>query len=568
MKKRIYEDEVDIYDNSISEYLDEDRNIENEEGLAKSYTLFTDDDMLLDEEALEEYSLKDSILEEDYISDEDGVEGDSLYSPDERLRMFSDSILSCCIGNKEIKGYALNRLMSVTNPRLFRDENYILFSVLYNFRTKLRRINIDEEFVRLYLNRNRDLVQRSKDYIDINAYGEVDGSIELGYISGVLKHFIRLRGMEELSEIEFETVFEKYLIEFKALEAAKIYTQGSLILTEGLHIGRRLYSGFEDSQSYVKRKLAEVEGLVDMNMGTGFVKQSEVLLQRKEDGKKPIKVGDFGKLKALNDVYGGIYTGMFYQFLAPPKSGKTKICARLAHTASVLYGTNVTVWAQEGGNEAWAAQQRAIHFDYTYNEGSSVTEKKYGITQEVILKDEFPSDELKQLELSSKIDLASNPSYGSVDYVDRPFEVETFIEDIDTSVKENGSQMVIIDYLQIIDSARGISERERISEAYRKLLVYCKNNNVAVISPGQYKQDTFNSLIAGGTSNADMRTSGGGSSEVLRTPDVIIAMWATTQDLLNNHMEFLSMPCRMNRAFPKINAHVDLGTCQFISYDS
>jgi hypothetical protein len=88
------------------------------------------------------------------------------------------------------------------------------------------------------------------------------------------------------------------------------------------------------------------------------------------------------------------------------------------------------------------------------------------------------------------------------------------------------------------------------------------------LTPGQYKQETFNNLISkGDTSDADMRTAGGSSSEVLRTPDIIFALWATTQDLMNNSMKILSVPCRFNRAFPQVNVYADLETCEFISLD-
>lgn len=501
------------------------------------------------------------------VDGEEEEDEDSLYSPDERLRVLSDNIIACCLDpNKSIYNYAIDKLTVVSNPRLFRDENYILFSVLYAYRGKLKKINIDEEFLKLFLNRNRDLITRSKAFIDINAYGEIDGSPELGYISGVLKHFTRLLGFEDITVREFETNFEKYLIEFKAIEAAKTYEKAEIILKEGITLGRRYYFGFEDSQNYVKRQLSEIEGLVDMKAGTGYVTQSELLMNEKDTGKTPIKIADFGRLTELNTHLGGIYTSMFYQILAPAKAGKTKLCSRICHTASVIYGTNVTVWAQEGGMEAWSAQQRAIHFDYLYNTGVDITEKKFGISQNVILMNKFPSDELKQLELSSKIDLASNKNYGSVDYIDRPFEVETFIEDIDASVRDNGSQLVIIDYLQLIGTATGKPERERIAEAYQKLLNYAKKANVAILTPGQYKQEVLTALASSSdTSNVDMRASGGGSAETIRTPDYNIAMWASTQDLMNNVVKFLSMPCRMNAAFPEVKAHMDLAVCQFIS---
>lgn len=537
-----------IVEKETTETVEEDTSdcIEDEAPVGKTYTLSIDN--------IGDIEMEDS--EDD---------SDEVLSPEERMRMFADAIMSCCLGKGEIHQYALDKLLQNSSPQLFRDENYILFSVLYAYRGKIKRLNIDEEFLKLFLNRNRGLLQKSRSFIDINAYGEVDGSVELGYIGGVIKHYKRLLTLEDMSTDEFETCFEKYLIEFKAIETDRAFNQAQIILTDGLTIGKKQYFGFEDSSSYIKRRLAEIEGLANMQKGTGFTTARELLTEEKESVKS-VKIADFDKLEVLNENYGGIYTGMFYQVIAPPKAGKTKFCVRVTHTASVKFGTNVSVWAQEGGKEAYLAQLRAVHFDYTYNTGVSITEKKYGVSQDVIMHDKFESDELKALELSSKIDLASNMDYGSIDFIDRPFEVETFLEDIDTSIKSNHSQLLVIDYLQIMGSAKNVSERERVSDAYKRVLGYCKTNNIAVLSPGQYKQEVFDNLMASGnTSDIDMRTAGGTSSEVLRTPDIIFAFWATTQDILNNTMKILSMPCRFNKPFPEVNVVTDFEVCQFVS---
>lgn len=494
---------------------------------------------------------------------------DDVLSAEERLRVFSDQIMSCVVGKKEVRNYVLNKLIVSATPKLFRDENYIIFCVLYAFRDRIRRLNIDSDFIKMYLNRNRGLITKSRLYIDINAYEEIEGSKELGYISGVVKHFRRLEGMPEISVEEFELIFEKYLIEFKAIEAAKIYAKAKVILTEGITIGKKYYFGFEDSDNYVRRSLAELEGLVDMKKGSGYINMKEILEGNKGEEKKSYKVADFDRLQALNEYYGGIYTGMFYQVMAPLKAGKSKLCARINHTAAIKYGTNCSVWAKEGGAEAWTAQLRAIHFDYVYNQGASITERKYGVDQDVILKGNFPDDSLKELEMSSKLDLQSNTDYGSIDYIDQPFELETFIDAIDTSVKSNGSKLLIIDYLQLITSRRNLSKNEVIGNAYIALLDYCKTNNIAVITPAQYKQAAIEALLSkGNTADSDMRTAGGESAEVLRSPDITFALWATTSDIANNVMKILSMPSRFAKPFPEIPCYTDLGTCQFISVDN
>lgn len=489
-----------------------------------------------------------------------------VLSPEQRMKGFGDILLASALGSSEVAIKNRHFLFGNARIELFRDENYIIYSLLYNF--KDRNITIDEEFVKLSLMRQQSLIEDASNArkIDINAYGEVDDSVSLGYIGGVMKYFSNLMKDEKVAPDEFQLVFEKYLIEYKAIETAKIYSDSLQIIGDGLKIGRKVLQGFEASRDYVKNNLARIEGVVDQNKGIGFINMAEVILNPKQEAKS-VKISDFGALEELNNHYGGIYTGNLYTVMAPSKSGKSKFCARLAHTAMVNYGVNVSVWAFEGGYEAWTAQMRSIHFDFTYNTGVSATDVKIGVTQGAILHDRFPDGSpYKELEATSKLDLASNSAYGSTHFIDRPFRVETFLDEIDASVKANNSQMLIIDYLQLIDSEKSMSERERIATAYPRLLEYCKKNNIAVVSPAQYKQDVVDELQRKKDGEArDMRTAGGGSYEIIKTSDVIFALWASTEDLSNNKMTIMPMPTRFYDAIPEFDIYVDLGYCQFMS---
>lgn len=489
-----------------------------------------------------------------------------VLSPEQRMKGFGDILLASALGSSEVAIKNRHYLFGNARIELFRDENYIIYSLLYNF--KDRNITIDEEFVKLSLMRQQSLIEDASNArkIDINAYGEVDDSVTLGYIGGVMKYFSNLMKDEKVAPDEFQLVFEKYLIEYKAIETAKIYSDSLQIIGDGLKIGRKVLQGFEASRDYVKNNLARIEGVVDQNKGIGFINMAEVILNPKQEAKS-VKISDFGALEELNNHYGGIYTGNLYTVMAPSKSGKSKFCARLAHTAMVNYGVNVSVWAFEGGYEAWTAQMRSIHFDFTYNTGVSATDVKIGVTQGAILHDRFPDGSpYKELEATSKLDLASNSAYGSTHFIDRPFRVETFLDEIDASVKANNSQMLIIDYLQLIDSEKSMSERERIATAYPRLLEYCKKNNIAVVSPAQYKQDVVDELQRKKDGEArDMRTAGGGSYEIIKTSDVIFALWASTEDLSNNKMTIMPMPTRFYDAIPEFDIYVDLGYCQFMS---
>lgn len=513
------------------------------------------------------------VVEEDeddlHTSDSDSSEdskGDDILTLEEKSKRLSDKIIACLFQEDEVGLYSRNTLFSSMKPEVFRNENFVLYSILYHYRDRIKNVNIDREFIELYLDGNKDLIDKSRSFVDVHAYGEVDGSEIVGYIVGVLKHYNRLKGFETMTKQDFDLVLEKYMVVFKQLEAQKVYVDATIILQDGKKIGRKNYIGFDDSYNYTRRRLAEIEGLIDRNQGSGFTSMRDIILNQKDADVKNDKIADFGKLTKLNEYYGGIYSRTFYEVLAPSKGGKSKFCARVCHTAMVVYGNNVSVWAVEGGNEAWTAQMRAIHFDYCYNEGVSYKEKKYGVCQDMILKGTYPDNEIRDLESTSALDLAVNTEYGNIDFIDRPFNVETFLDDIDASVKANNSKLLIVDYLQLMQTSGNKTERERVADAYKMLLGYCRKSNIAVLTPAQYKQvsiDSFSNSKA--TDDLEVRTAGGVSAEVFRTPDIIISLWASTVDLRNKRMKILSVPSRLAIPFPPIDCYADLGPCQFIS---
>ena len=175
--------------------------------------------------------------------------------------------MASALGSSEVAIKNRHFLFGNARIELFRDENYIIYSLLYNF--KDRNITIDEEFVKLSLMRQQSLIEDASNArkIDINAYGEVDDSVTLGYIGGVMKYFSNLMKDEKVAPDEFQLVFEKYLIEYKAIETAKIYSDSLQIIGDGLKIGRKVLQGFEASRDYVKNNLARIEGVVDQNKG-------------------------------------------------------------------------------------------------------------------------------------------------------------------------------------------------------------------------------------------------------------------------------------------------------------
>lgn len=485
-------------------------------------------------------------------------------TPEETLSLLSDKIIENIIHADEESMKKRQYLFGVLQPIVFSDENHIIYKVFHKF--KEQRITPDAEFLKLLLARNHGIIEESKSRLNIAEYSDIDENPILGYIGGVIKQYNRLIQSEQISFDEFKLAIEKYKIEYKNIEANRIYSQARIIVNEGLTIGRTKLFGYEDSEAFVKKKFAELDGLMDTTEGEGFINSREEALNESNKSKAPRKIGDFGDIKELNEHYGGIYTPMMYSVMAPTKGGKSKFCTMCAHNV-IISGNNIAVWAHEGGYQAWWAQMRAHHFDWLYNRNETDPAKiKRGITQEVILNNTYKSEELRSLEQASALDLFTNPSYGVIYMIDRPFLTETVVDELETAVQLSNASLIVIDYLQLIGSKIIKAKHERIGEAYQRILAWQKKRNVAVMSPAQFTQDFMKEVASSKDSGSlETRTAGGESSEIIRTPDINIALYASPEDLMHNSMKLLSVPSRFSKPFAPFEINIDLGVSRFSS---
>ena len=88
--------------------------------------------------------------------------------------------------------------------------------------------------------------------------------------------------MGDMSEMEFETAYEKYMIEFRSLEINRALQHSNMILNEGLTIGKYKYFGAEDSVAYFNKRVAEIEGLVSIEKGCGYVSSRELATEEQD----------------------------------------------------------------------------------------------------------------------------------------------------------------------------------------------------------------------------------------------------------------------------------------------
>lgn len=542
--------DVVVEDNKDTDLVDEDIDsfiLDDDEEVTKETVKVSNDDMF-DKEYLENA-------------------GSTELTKEELLEKYQDLVISAIVGNKPESDKCLNYLVSTTSPIIFSDECYILYSVYLKMYDRIPISKIDKRFLDIHLNANKDIIEKSTGHINISQFGTINDSKTDAYIVGVLKKYDRLLGMKSNGFKDFEYNFQLYSSMYKNVQSKKVYLQAAEIVDNGLEVRRKKLIGFEDASSYSKNKISEIEGLIDSRQGEGMVTMDDVL-ERLVTSKKAtkLKVSDFGAVQKMNEVYGGIFTQTFYQVLGPAKGGKSRFCTRICYRAVTAYKQNVTVWAHEGSPEEWSAMMLVIHYDEMMNKGKGPTAPRVSIDRKDVLTGSIKDKNIaSQLAVCAR-DLKNSEKYGKVNYVDRPFNVETFIDEIDACVKANNSKLVIIDYVQLISSLNSRkSERECIAEAYKKLFAYCKKADVAVLTPAQYTQEALKGLTSESEKANELRTAGGGSAEVVRTPDATFALWASTKDLQNNKMYIKSMPCRDYQAYDDIPLYVDLGVAYFMS---
>lgn len=484
-----------------------------------------------------------------------------ILSPEEKLRLFGDRIIASIIQKSEVGRRNRNHVFGMFDSTVFKDENYLIYYTVYKFKDTIPII--DEEFLNIFLSNNMKVLDEANgNNINISAFATGEEDERLSYIGATLNQFVRLQKAPVLDEDSFKLTCEKYKLIWLSIEANKIYSEAEQILVNGVKKGRKTLLGYDDSKTFINKEFARLEGVSSRDAGEGFVSMRG--FDEEDDKKQSQKICDWG-IDELDKHFGGVYTNNFISILAPPKNGKTKLCAHIAHKTAVENGIPVVIWAIEGGRKAFSSQLRAKHFDYIYNrEVTDVSKKTTGISSGVIKDSKYPNERVKQLEAASREDLYNNPKYGEIMFIEKPCNCETFIQDIDTAVQDTGAKLVVIDYLQLIGSATGKSEYERVTEAYIAALKYCNAQNITLLSPAQYTQEIIKELVKS-NGNSELRTGGGKSGEVIKTPDINIALWATEEDLIRKQMSMLSIPSRTAQPFPKFDLMADLAVCNYCS---
>ena len=96
---------------------------------------------------------------------------------------------------------------------------------------------------------------------------------------------------------------------------------------------------------------------------------------------------------------------------------------------------------------------------------------------------------------------------------------------------------------------------------------YLKANKIAGLFPAQIKQTSVSgltSLSADELASVETRDIAGASYEVVKTPDINIALVGSVEDIKMGHLKLVSMPSRNSAPFSPVDLSVDFGASNFV----
>lgn len=455
-------------------------------------------------------------------------------------------------------------LTTFTTPEVFKNEYYVFFILTKDF----PRVVPHEDFIRLFLQTNRAVFQKSK-HIDLTNFRVSENDPYVEFVNSCIELFKECQ-KREVSDIDFYRSLEMYKMEYINRTSIEILEESAMILSEGVGQGRYVKSGYEDMRSNLKQKFLNLDNMMNKSDRKGIITYGLTDEEEEENSGKLERVTTFG-IEHLDKAIGGIYEGDMVSLLAPAKGCKSRFATYVLHNAIVNHGASVVMWSIENGYKGWEALIRARHFNWFYNSRVTDASQKRFIDSDMIRKGELPPD-LAEMELASWTDLKCNTNYGRFATIDEDFNLDNFLEITENAVNEIGAKFICLDYLQLIQagSNRNMKKNEAIAQAYMQTLQFLKRKKIAGIFPAQIKQDVIDEILRTDEEdliNLELRDSAAESYEVIKTPDVNIMLFGTQESIRNGDMKLLSVASRNSAPFKPIQLFADAGSCTFAGID-
>lgn len=463
------------------------------------------------------------------------------------------------------------------------------YAIFYEIITDFKLEDFTADQMESILETNRDLVLDSP-YINKAKYSQTkDGNIASD--DDILNAFI-FQAIDDLNRLsnmdvtfpEYETSCKAYInwyqnkfAEFTAVNMASIMSDDGY---DERQSGKRTkhYHGIEDMTAYYNKNMKIIKSMSENNRIQSTVIGQQWLDDELRDSESIDKDRTLFKIgiEEIDNVIGYLRRGHMLGIMGPPKGGKTRFTNYIACTA-LMHGFNVCVWPLEGTKEDWIAMLTSCliakeSYGREKNSDKILRISSNDIEQNTYNTDDKEKDrEIRNIVNSAKTQLAINPKFGKLSFIEGTAYVEDFLDQLKSHWEtDNQFDILIIDPLINIMTKTGIGKVERISDAYKNLLNFINHGlrkPVLAIIPAQLKQDYVDFLRRNPDETIDV-TAGGESAETERTPDDVIGLFSNKDERANNIMHIYSVASRHNGNFPDFQAKCYLECCMFMHDDS
>jgi len=443
---------------------------------------------------------------------------------------------------------------------IFKNEYYVFYLMI----DQQPRLKFDREYLKLFLSIHRPVLEKSP-CIDMTSYTIGDADAYISFMDSCISVFDECCNTSVADDIFYLNI-QKYKMLYVQRESIAILEDSAEIVSEGKKVKNRQLIGYKDMRNYANDRFSKLDKIVEKSKRNGSIAYG--ITNNDNEKEEQLKVlGGYG-IEALDSKL-KIYEGEMHSILAPAKGGKSRFVTQVIETCLTDYGQNCLMWSVENGQKGWEYLFRARHFNHIYNKTATDIYQKKIITDSDIKRNKL-SPELQELEQSCWIAFQHNEQYGTLVNMDEDLLIDTFIDKIDEQVTKYDIKVICVDYLQLIGRGKSniSSKNELIAEAYKQMLQYLKHKKIAGIFPCQFKQTVVGNLSRASAEemvNMELRDAAGETYEVIKTPDVNIALYASVADLRNGEMKLLSIPSRTMSTFEPIDLYADLGTSTFMS---
>lgn len=473
---------------------------------------------------------------------------------------------------------ARSKFISTFQFNIFNDK----FAIFYEILAKANIKEFTMEQLESILEQNKDLIIDSP-YINRDKFARTDNNT----IANDDDFFeaMKLEMKEEftrlsLLEVDLESFNSSciiYIDWYKSAYMESVCQDMSIIMQDmGLDIKlhgkrRRHYQGLEDAVEYWNEnmriiKSLEEESRIRSTVINEYWLQDELQNESKNDDKAMFSIG----IKEMDATIGELRRGNMVGIMGPPKGGKTRFTNYLVQRALSM-GYNVCVWPLEGTQEEWLAMQTACYLAATsyHNIKAGKSDQMVRIDSKDILQKKYLGTKtIREAVAAAKQTMAISENYGRLSFI----EGTAYVEDMFDVLKghyesENPFDVLVIDQLVNVMSKTGKGKVERISEAYMMTKDFLANKlkrPALGLMPAQLKQEAVDNLRAHPDADLDV-TSGGESSETIRTPDETIGLFSSKEERDSNMMKVYSVASRHNGSFQNFTARCYLGCCFFLS---